>query len=147
MAATLPRAEPYPSGAAEISVPTVLIADNDTEVSSLLADVLVRSGLSVQCCFDGEAASVMARAPGVRVLVCDLDMPRASGVEVVESLRGMPSPPAVVVVSGYMDPAVESRLAALAFVQGVLRKPFDLLDFARRVAELAGGSGAASQGE
>ena len=125
-------------------MPTVLIADNDIEVSSLLADVLMRSGISVQCCFDGEAACALARAPEVRVLVCDLDMPRASGVEVVESLRGLASPPAVVVVSGYMDPAVESRLAALPFVREVLRKPFDLLVFARRVAELAGLAGAAA---
>jgi CheY-like chemotaxis protein len=86
----------------------------------------------------------MARAPEVRVLVCDLDMPRASGVEVVESLRGLSSPPAVVVVSGYMDPAVELRLTALPFVREVLRKPFDLLVFARRVAELAGPPGAAA---
>jgi CheY-like chemotaxis protein len=71
-------------------------------------------------------------------------MPRASGVEVVESLRGLASPPAVMVVSGYMDPAVESRLRALPFVREVLRKPFDLLMFARRVAELAGLAGVAT---
>ena len=126
------------SGAAESSVATVLIADNDAEVSSLLADVLVRNGLSVQVCFDGEAASAMARSQAFRVLVCDLDMPRASGLEVVESLRGLPEQPAVVVVSGYLEPSVEARLVMLPFVREILRKPFDLLEFARRVVELAG---------
>ncbi|MFN8827169.1 MAG: response regulator, partial [Planctomycetota bacterium] len=95
-----------------------MIADNDTEVSSLLADVLMRSGMSVQCCFDGEAACALARAPEVRVLVCDLDMPRASGVEVVESLRGLASPPAGLVVAGSRDPAGASRLWAGPFGRG-----------------------------
>lgn len=130
------------SGAAESTVATVLIADNDAEVSSLLADVLVRNGLSVQVCFDGEAASALARSQSIRVLVCDLDMPRASGLEVVESLRALPTQPAVVVISGYLDPGVEARLVVLPFVREILRKPFDLLDFARRVVELAGAQAA-----
>ncbi|MFN8823335.1 MAG: hypothetical protein ACK501_00045, partial [Planctomycetota bacterium] len=92
----------------------------------------------------GAAAGAWARARVVGVLVGDLDTPRASGVVVVVAGRGRAPPPAVMVVSGYMDPAVESRLRALPFVREVLRKPFDLLMFARRVAELAGLAGVAT---
>lgn len=121
---------------------SVLIADNDGAVSSLLTEVLVRSGLAVTHAFDGEVARVRARLPGLRVLVCDLDMPRASGLEVLESLRDLPHPPATVVISGYLDNDVYERLSRLPHVRHVLRKPFDLLAFAECVRQLAIGTGA-----
>lgn len=128
-------------------MPTVLIADNDSDVSELLRDVLQRRGLHVDRCFDGEAANAMVRELGVQVLVCDLDMPRASGMEVVEGLAGMAQPPAVVVISGFMDASTENRLRALPFVREVLRKPFDVLLFAQRVESLMKAGAPAEAGE
>ncbi len=119
-----------------MGAPLVLIADNDPAVAALLAEVLARSGLRVRTVHDGEAARAEARAPGVAVLVCDLDMPRLSGTEVVESLADLAAPPHVVVVSGYLDAAIRQRLAALPYVRSVLAKPFDLLAFAGHVREL-----------
>lgn len=115
----------------------VLIADNDRAVSSLLTEILVRAGLSPVHAFDGHTAATMARQPGLRILVCDLDMPGASGLDVLESLRDLPQPPQAVVVSGYLDADVRQRLAKLPFVREVLSKPFDLLLFAERVRQLA----------
>jgi DNA-binding response OmpR family regulator len=117
-------------------VTSVLIADNDSAVSDLLTQVLTRAGLAVAHAYDGEAAIELARDPGVRVLVCDLDMPRASGIEVLEALSAMAAPPATIVVTGFLDQAVMERLQAMPFVRDVLRKPFDLLQFAARVQEL-----------
>jgi DNA-binding response OmpR family regulator len=117
---------------------TVLIADNDRAVSGLLSEVLQRSGLHPIHAYDGYEARQMAREDSVRVLVCDLDMPGASGLEVLESLSDLPSPPKVVVISGYLDSAIEARLRALPFVKDVMRKPFDLLVFAAAVRRLAG---------
>ncbi len=119
------------------SVTAVLIADNDCAVSALLTEILVRIGLSPVHAFDGDTARIMARQPGLRVIVCDLDMPRVSGLEVLESLRDLANPPRAVVVSGYLDAEVQERLGKLPFVCDVLRKPFDLLAFAERVRQLA----------
>ena len=66
---------------------TVLIADNDRAVSGLLTEVLAQSGLETSNAYDGDEACRMAREEAVGVLVCDLDMPGASGLEVLESLR------------------------------------------------------------
>lgn len=115
----------------------ILIADNDAAVSSLLTEVLVRLGLQVRHAFDGEVARSMARDPSVGVLICDLDMPRVSGIEVLESLASMSRPPQAIVVSGYLDAAVQDRLVGLPYVRELLRKPFDLLDFADRVSAMA----------
>lgn len=143
----MPGKAPNLVGANEVSVPTVLIADNDSDVSDLLRDVLQRRGLHVERCFDGEAAGAMVRELGVQVLVCDLDMPRASGVEVVDGLSDMANPPAVVVISGFMDAATEQRLRAQPFVREVLRKPFDVLLFAHRVEALLKAAAPAEAGE
>lgn len=113
--------------------PVVLIADNDAAVSALLTEVLTRQGIVVRHAFDGEAAVLMARAPEVRVMVCDIDMPRLSGAEVVEALGGMSKPPAVLVVTGFLEAATLERLRRSPLVRDVLRKPFDLMDFAGRV--------------
>ena len=115
---------------------TVLIADNDRAVSGLLADVLGQSGIELCHAYDGKGDKLLARDPEVQVLVCDLDMPGATGLEVLESLRDLERPPLVVVVSGYLDGAIEAQLRTLSFVREVLRKPFDLLSFAAIIRRL-----------
>ncbi|MEZ6018505.1 MAG: response regulator [Planctomycetota bacterium] len=117
---------------------TVLIADNDRAVSGLLVELLRRAGLRVTPAYDGQVAARLARAPDLRVLVCDLDMPGASGLEVLESLRDLRTPPPSVVISGYLDARIRERLDALPFVRQVLGKPFDLARFLVTVQELAG---------
>ncbi len=120
-----------------MAMPTILLADNDRAVSALLIDLLARFGVAAVPAYDGDDAKAKAREPGLAAIVCDLDMPRASGVEVLESLADLPSPPPAIVISGYVDEAVRVRLAGLPFVREVLRKPFDLLAFARTVHRLA----------
>lgn len=120
-------------GATEVmTLPIVLVADNDLGVSALLTEVLARSGLAVRVAHDGDAALAMAAEPGLAGMVCDLDMPRRSGLEVLEELdrRGVVVP--AVVISGYLDAAIDARLKRLPAVREVLRKPFDLLAFAAR---------------
>jgi CheY-like chemotaxis protein len=118
-----------------MTLPTVLVADNDLAVSALLAEVLARAGLSVRMAHDGEAALAMAAEPGLVGMVCDLDMPRRSGLEVLEELakQGVLLP--AVVISGYLDAAIDERLKRLPAVREVLRKPFDLLSFAARARQ------------
>lgn len=121
--------------------PTVLLADNDAAVSALLAEVLRRAGLQVEAVFDGKTACERVSAGGHRVFVCDLDMPKMSGIDLLESLRAHVAMPPTMVISGYLDPQIEVRLAALPFVCAVLRKPFDLLAFAEQVRQRAAAVG------
>jgi len=129
---------------------TVLLADNDRAVSALLGEALARSGHRVLAAFDGEQARSILMAEPVDVLVCDLDMPKLSGVEVVQWLASQARPPACVVISGFLDAATAQRLAARPFVRAVLQKPFDLFAFVGLVGQLAAGAGgnagAAQQG-
>lgn len=115
--------------------PVVLIADNDRAVGGLLRELLSRSGAEVHMVEDGEAAKLRLAQGGIDVLVCDLDMPRASGQDVAAWLATQPQQPVMIVVSGYVDEATRSQLEARPFVKHVWSKPFDL--FAFRDAVLA----------
>ncbi|MCA8954332.1 MAG: response regulator [Planctomycetes bacterium] len=125
-----------------MAAPLVLIADNDRAVSDLLVEVLARRGLRTVCAYDGMQAAELARDPDVAVLVCDLDMPKQNGIAVLEGLAPTSRPPSVV-VSGFLDERAQVRLAALGIVQAVLKKPFDLFEFAAIVQRLATDAGSA----
>lgn len=116
---------------------TVLVADNDPGVRALLADVVRREGFTVRTADDGEEARCALGAGPVDLLVCDLDMPRLSGLQVLRWVASQDHQPAVVVVSGYLDARVTGELQQLPFVRAILRKPFDLFEFVRLLRELA----------
>lgn len=116
---------------------TVLIADNDPGVQALLAEVARRAGCTVRTAADGLAARDQLRGGGVDVLVCDLDMPRLSGNDLLDWLARQPAPPATIVVSGFVDDRLRRTVAPWPWVRAVLRKPFDVMQFRDLVAQAA----------
>ncbi len=67
--------------------PTILIADDDTELCELLREYLGLEGFEVRLAFDGEQALVESRRPGVDAMVLDIMMPRMNGIDVLRNLR------------------------------------------------------------
>ncbi len=125
---------------------TVLIADNDTAVNSLLTAILTDRGLLCVSVFDGEAALARLHEGGIDVLVTDLDMPKLDGRQLLGRLSEIDPQPATLVISGYLDALAEDQLRQHAAVRQVLRKPFDVMQFAGLVeqeakAHRASGSG------
>jgi CheY-like chemotaxis protein len=116
---------------------TVLVADNDPGVRALLAELARRQGYGVRTAEDGEAACTELARGGVDVFVCDLDMPKLSGTQVLDWLGQQPHQPATVVVSGYLDARTTDGLARRPWVRASLRKPFDVLAFVQLLRGLA----------
>ena len=116
---------------------TVLVADNDPGVRALLAEVVARTGCRVLTAADGLEANAVLDRQRVDVLVCDLDMPRLPGTAVLAHAAGLPRPPLVVVVSGFLDGPTMARLRADPAVRAMLRKPFDVVAFGALVRQLA----------
>jgi len=67
--------------------PTILIADDDTELCELLREYLGQEGFDVRLAFDGEQALAESRRPGVDAMVLDIMMPRMNGIDVLRNLR------------------------------------------------------------
>jgi CheY-like chemotaxis protein len=130
---------------------SAVIADNDPGVRGLLAELARRQGFDVQPAADGEQAKLLLAAGGVDLLVCDLDMPKVTGQQLLGWVAQQPQVPIVVVVSGYVDASIQAGLMAHRGVRTVLRKPFDILAFASLLrgyaAELAAREVASQPGE
>lgn len=118
-AAVLPRAADAPPRHGDI-----LVVDDDPSLRQLLDEVLVDEGWRVVQAADGvEALDHLRRSP-VDLVVVDLHMPRCDGWSFVETLRQQDDPPSVIVTSGHLDAAPDSRHDA--FIDGFLAKPFSL---------------------
>ena len=101
-----------------LDAPTVLLADDDEDFRSALAELLDEDGCDVVAVPNGAAALALledaakGRAPPPDLLVLDLLMPRMSGLEVLQRLRKsarwarLP----VLVVTGVNDPMLPVRL-------------------------------------
>ena len=65
----------------------VLLADDDIELSGMLAEYLEREGFSVTAVHDGESAARLAADGAYQIVVLDVMMPRIDGVEALRRIR------------------------------------------------------------
>jgi len=68
-------------------VTAVLLADDDIELSGMLAEYLEREGFSVTAVHDGESAARLAAGGAYQIVVLDVMMPRIDGVEALRRIR------------------------------------------------------------
>jgi len=66
---------------------TILLADDDTELSGLLKEYFESEGFDVRLAPDGTTALEEARKPGLDLAVLDVMMPGMSGMDVLKQLR------------------------------------------------------------
>lgn len=66
---------------------TILIADDDIELSALLKEYFEGEGFFVRLAHDGRVALDEARQPGLDLVVLDVMMPEMNGMDVLRELR------------------------------------------------------------
>src|SRR5210317_1295562 len=66
---------------------TILLADDDTELSGLLKEYFESESFNVRLAPDGLAALEEARKPGLDLIVLDVMMPGMNGMDVLRELR------------------------------------------------------------
>jgi DNA-binding NtrC family response regulator len=113
-----------PTGAPTLEA---LIVDDDAEIRELVAEHVRSRGLKVAVASDGRAAiEAIRRAPGqFGLILCDLHLPGAGGLEVLQTARGANANCSVVIITGYasLDSAIQAvRLGAYDYIT----KPFSL---------------------
>jgi CheY-like chemotaxis protein len=115
---------------------TVLIADDDKDLRSVLASFLNLQGYRVLQAEDGITALQMiatGRDGNVDVVVTDYTMPRMNGVELLEHLQGLSPETRVVFISGHnAPPELEKwRQTGTRF----LTKPLVMSNLVRAIAD------------
>jgi two-component system, cell cycle sensor histidine kinase and response regulator CckA len=104
---------------------TILVADDEEGVRSLVMDVLESAGYTVELARDGSEAIERLRnlRDGVRLILLDLTMPMLGGVETATELRQIQPEVPIVVMSGYGDIEVMQQFGGLT-IDDFLPKPF-----------------------
>jgi len=114
----------------------VLIAEDEANLRLVLQKELERIGYRVQVAPDGEAALRKLEESNVDVLLCDINMPRIDGMELLRRVHERPNPPEVIMLTGQatVETAVEAmKLGAYDY----LTKPYRITELDVRVRQAA----------
>jgi DNA-binding NtrC family response regulator len=112
---------------------TILIAEDDELTLELLGNVLRREGYDVAMVSDGREALDKLAAGHFDLVVTDIQMARASGLEILDTVtRDTPDTP-VVLVTAYADPSAAMDAIAKGAAD-YLAKPIDVMALRTTVA-------------
>jgi CheY-like chemotaxis protein len=117
----------------------VLVAEDNDDIRFALHRIFTRAGFTVLTAPDGIAALKTAITEHPDVIVTDLDMPRLTGIELCQAIRGhdeLRDIP-VAILSGSLRPG-DARALDAQFC-GVLLKPISNGDLIAAVQRLADG--------
>lgn len=102
----------------------VLVIDDSLMVRQQVGRALTSAGFSISEATDGvEALQKLASTPDTRLIVCDVNMPRMSGIEFLERLRQDGQAVPVVMLTTEGQPELIQRAKALG-AKGWIVKPF-----------------------
>ena len=117
--------------------PLVLVADDEEDIRALVAFRLKRAGYDVITAADGAEALTLATTRLPDLVVLDMMMPKATGLEVTRSLREQDSTkdiPVILLTARAQEADVASGFAAGA--DDYVKKPFSPMDLQLRVQAL-----------
>lgn len=121
---------------------TILVAEDDAAVRSMLAVVLERAGHAVVCVGSGLECLEVLAAGEVDLVVLDVEMPHLDGWDTLSAIRATSAVPVVLLtaLSGDEHRARSVERGADAFVS----KPFINGDLLQVIRDLLGSPGDAS---
>ncbi|HLX11779.1 MAG TPA: response regulator [Bacteroidota bacterium] len=115
---------------------SILVADDEDAYRTILSSELDRIGYDIALAEDGEEAMTALKARAFDLVLLDIKMPKADGLEVLKFIRNNVPKTKAIIMTGYADLqiAMESKQnGALDF----LVKPFNLDDL-RTAIQAAG---------
>ena len=121
---------------AAVAARTVVIAEDDPDVTHIIDAQLRAAGYKAILAFDGEQALAAVTANAADVLVLDLMMPNLNGFDVLGLIRQSPPPrPRIIVLSGRGREEDVTRAFELG-ADDYMTKPFNPQELLARIARL-----------
>ena len=120
-----------------MSAGRILVVEDRESLRTMLQRALVQDGYDVTVAADGAAGIERVQEEEFDLVLTDLRLPHASGLEVLRASQEMRSGPSVVVLTAYgtVESAVEAmKLGAIDF----LEKPVDLDELGELVKSIVG---------
>jgi CheY-like chemotaxis protein len=101
----------------------VLVVDDNSDVRQLTVDVLAGSGYDVDAAQDGAAGWEAIQARGYDLIITDNQMPRMTGIEMIEKLRSACIISRVIMATGHL-PVFEFARKPWLKPDAALQRPF-----------------------
>jgi DNA-binding response OmpR family regulator len=119
-----------------VLVAQILVVEDDVSIATLVADHLVRAGHAVDVVHDGLEALASVRRTRVELVVLDVMLPRASGIEVAKAIRELPAPQPIVLMLTARASEEDLVLGYEAGADDYVRKPFGVRELLTRIEAL-----------
>ncbi|HEY0385320.1 MAG TPA: sigma-54 dependent transcriptional regulator [Pyrinomonadaceae bacterium] len=114
----------------------LLVAEDEANLRLVIQKELQRLGYRVSVAPDGEAALRRLEEGNVDVLLCDINMPRMDGMELLRRVHERPNPPEVIMLTGHAT--VETAIEAMKLgAYDYLSKPYRITELDALVRQAA----------
>ncbi|MFY7961923.1 MAG: response regulator [Elsteraceae bacterium] len=118
----------------------IVLIDDQLPILSLIRSLLEAKGArGISIARSGAAGLNLIRDTHPDLIICDIEMPRMSGLEVLKEIRtgraGVSEVTPLIFLSGHTDTNLV-RLAAALDANGFIRKPFQSGELADRIAAM-----------
>ena len=125
---------------------SILIVDDDEEISDEMKEILSDENYDVSQCFNGTEAEKLLAANHYDLILMDIKMPGLSGFEVIKRIRDASVRSRILIVSGrpfirHFLPGEESEReekssVMLELADGLINKPFDVESLLSEIRKL-----------
>ena len=111
----------------------ILLIDDEELVIKSVSRLLNKEGYEVLVSRSGEDAIEKAKSEAIDLVVCDIRMPKLSGIETIKKIRELrrtakQNPVREILITGYAEEATNREAESLRVAEYIY-KPFDLRDF------------------
>ena len=106
---------------------SILVADDDEQLRSMLNEQLVTEGYHVSTASDGEQALNLINHGKFNVAVLDIKMPKVTGFEVLEFIKKNFPEIRIIMLTAYADIRNINKCKELG-AHDVIEKPYDIGD-------------------
>jgi DNA-binding response OmpR family regulator len=103
--------------------PTILLIEDDREISATLNSVLESAGYNVITANNGVEGQKLAESRSPDLVITDMMMPKMGGFPVLEFLKSLEKPPRVIMITAN-EGGRHKAYAEMLGVDDYLRKPF-----------------------
>ncbi|HEX8180387.1 MAG TPA: sigma-54 dependent transcriptional regulator [Pyrinomonadaceae bacterium] len=114
----------------------IIVVEDEANLRLVLQKELERAGYDVRVASDGEAAQKLLEESNVDVMLCDINMPRMDGMELLRRVHQRPNPPEVIMLTGHAT--VETAIEAMKLgAYDYLSKPYHITELDALVKQAA----------
>jgi len=109
----------------------ILLVEDDTSISEMVKNYLIKDGFIVTTAFDGEEALVKYLNHTFDLIVLDLMMPKLDGIEAMKIIREKSSVP--ILIMSAKDSDVDKAIGLGLGADDYIAKPFSMIEISARI--------------